>query len=475
MPLRTRFCHILNAPPALRKEPGGNLVTYLNKGSQYTLLVKDTAVSSADTAKRRLYCTSVQVAFDTEAQRERPLASWQLWNQTRGTDEGHLHQGKFLAIEFVNMVPSDNSNQSVSKVQVVHSDGFSLVWDADCGSPRECSLTFQLNFLSTDFSHVKGIHGLSMQLCCKTEEISPESLQCPTSNTSVNYCRIQVFRSHGAERKMSNDLTTAGKRIARLEQQLYLSKTLSKDDKTRRHRRKTSSSVAPKRERGLGSIHEDVLRSRIHNIQKSCSSTATHSLLDLQSEQQRHCDWFPSLRDRTNQDLTPELGRAKGTVSTPYDNRIASTSQQGIEIQNMVASSPHSPPTGIDKSWHNTLPPINPMIRTIAINVARFYVRPLDTDTYAPIDLVSRSALELTAKVAIGVGVDPARVFRSIWLCDRGYSIIVDDDVVMNMKEGQGMRVAIKNIGPKYASGNPKDPVESQGRRDELCELVLEF
>lgn len=475
MLLRTRFCHILNAPPALRKEPGENLVTYLNKGSQYSLLVKDTAVSSADTANNRLYCTSVQVAFDTEAQRERSLASWQLWNQTRGANEGHLIHGRFLAIELINSAPSDKSDQIIPKAQVVHSDGFSVVWGADRGSRRECSIKFQLNFLSTDFSHVKGIHGASMQLCCKTEELTTDSFQCPTPDTSVNYCRIQVFRSHGAERKMSNDLATARKRITKLEQQLSLYKTLSKDNKIGRERRKSSSSAEPRRGRGLRSIPEDVLRSRIEKMKSNVISTVAHSLLDLQGEKQPHCDWYPSKRDRAHQDLSPEMGRAEGTVSTLDDNRISSISQQGVQMENAVASSSHLTPPRIDEAWHTASLPVNPKPRPGSTKVANFYVRPIDNDTYAPIYLLSRTASELTGQVGVAVGVDPGRVFRSIWLCDRGFRIIVDDDVVLNMKEGQGMRVAVNSIKTKTVSGNALDHSGCRNGMEELCELVLEF
>lgn len=463
----------------MRKELAGNLVTYLNKGAQYSILVKDTAGSPVDTANNRLYCTSVQIAFDTEAQRKRPLASWQLWNQTRGADEDHVIHGRFQAIESVNSLPSENPDQNIPKVQVVHSDGFSLVWGADCGSPREYSFKFQLNFLSTDFSHVKGIHGASMQLCCKTEEISPKSLQCPARDTLVSYCRVQVFRSHGAERKMSNDLTTAGKRIARLEQQLLLIKKLSREDEVRRHRRKISSSAVPRRGRGLGSIKEGVLRLRIEDMKRNCSSPAAHSLLDMQGEKQQQCDWYPSKPDSTHQDLTldltPEQGRAEGTFSAMNDSRITSMVQQGMQIQFAVASSPHSPPPRIDEAWHPALPPVNPTTRPEPTSVANFYVRTIDNETYAPISLVSRTASELTARVAIAVGIAPARVTRSIWLCDRGFDIIVNDGVVVNMKEGQGMRVAVHNIETNLDSGNPRDHVGFRDRMEALCELVLEF
>jgi len=204
-------------------------------------------------------------------------------------------------------------------------------------------------------------------------------------------------------------------------------------------------------------------------------STVAHSLLDLQGEKQPHCDWYPSKRDRAHQDLSPEMGRAEGTVSTLDDNRISSISQQGVQMENAVASSSHLTPPRIDEAWHTASLPVNPKPRPGSTKVANFYVRPIDNDTYTPIYLLSRTASELTGQVGVAVGVDPGRVFRSIWLCDRGFRIIVDDDVVLNMKEGQGMRVAVNSIKTKTVSGNALDHSGCRNGMEELCELVLEF
>lgn len=464
---------MLEAPPALRKQSEQSLVTYLNKGSRYSLLVEDTAASASNSPTNRLYCTSIQVAFDTEDRRERPLASWQLWDQSRGADEGHLFNGRFQAIEFVDSIPTDGPVQNISKVQVVHSDGFSLVWGADCDSLKECSIKFQLNFLSTDFSHVKGIHGVSMQLCCKTEEISTNSIQSPIDDNAISYCRIQVFRSHGAERKMSNDLATVGKRITRLKQQLSRSEVKSKEKSNRKHKRKPSSVDVPKRIRALGSVQEDVLRSRIQSLESSCISTTSHSLLDQQGEKQQHCDWYPS-KHRPQQGSSHCPGTAGGTGSTADYNGFSSIScLESMKSEN-AAPSPHPFSQRIEESWHATSSPIVPTPQDGTSDVVCFHVRPMNNEAYTPIYLASHTAHELTAQVAAALGVNPTKVFRSIWLCDKGFKIIVDDDVVLSMKKGQGMRVAVNNIGSKFGR-NPRELVGSQNGVEELCELVLEF
>lgn len=131
--------------------------TYLNKGSRYSILVEDT--SRAGSIADKVYRTSVQVVFDTEQQRQQPLAYWQLWEQNRDDDEVRSVEGKSQAIEYVAPHESDHQDH-VAILQVVHSDGFSLMWSADNNNnTRQFPVGIRLNFRSTDFSHCKGVIG----------------------------------------------------------------------------------------------------------------------------------------------------------------------------------------------------------------------------------------------------------------------------------------------------------------------------
>jgi hypothetical protein len=58
----------------------------------------------------------------------------------------------------------------------------------------------RFHFLSTDFSHTKGVKGVPIKLCAKTETIGlgPSEISC---------CKVKLFREHGAERKMFNDVS----------------------------------------------------------------------------------------------------------------------------------------------------------------------------------------------------------------------------------------------------------------------------
>ena len=437
----SRFLHKLDVPPALPKSPEETAVTYLNKGSQYSLLVEDTSATNSNSG-RTLYCTSVQVAFDTESRRQKPVASWQLWDQSRGADEGHLFNGRFQAIEFVKSNNHESTNH-MSNAQVVHSDGFSLVWSADSSIPRQCSIKFQLNFLSTDFSLVKGVHGATMQLCSKTEEICSNSLRFPSMRSEISFCRIKIFRSHGAERKTANDTETAAKRIAKLKQKLQLSKQQShrKDTNHGNHIKDqpANSSDPSKRIRGLGKAQEDVLRVKLNNLQKLCTMTQKFSILDQRSEQQQHCDWYP--RQRQN--------RQKETSAIQSSSSIPTTPILTVQSYGLTTPSPYSTEFTPSLISDNSQTPQRSTSRSITedLRVACFYVQPTNTDRYSPIYLFERTALELTQKLATALSIDATTVVRTVWLCDKGFKIMVDDDVVVNMKEGQGIRVAVNVIG----------------------------
>ena len=433
----TRFSHKLEAPPALQRESGENPTTYLNKGAPYSLSVEDTACVASESGTV-LYCTTIQVAFDSVSQREQPLASWRLWNQSRGRDQGRLFDGRFQAVEYLSSHNPENPNY-MSNIQVVHSDGCSLLWSADRNRPKTCSIKFQLNFLSTDFSHAKGIHGATMRFCAKTEEVSPDSLRFPVSDHNISYCRIQVFRSHGAERKTVNDAASISKRIAKLKQKLQSAEDFSNEEGGSQGKRKkiTTSGNAPKRARRGGKDQEDAMRSEVKDLQGLCTVGQGYSDLGQHGERQQHCDWYP---------------RSEPDVHHP-----------GRKVPISPAHSPGQ--TNCDMLQHPTAtavalrPEVKKTSRRQNASIACFYARSVESESecYRPIYLSERTADELMGNVAAFVSADATKIIRFIWLCDKGLKILIDDDVVQNMKEGQGMQVTTTEV------------------RDDLLEMELEF
>ena len=438
---KTRFLHKLEAPPALQRGSGENPITYLNKGAPYALSVEDTT-SVASKSDAVLYCTTIQVAFDSESQRERPLMSWQLWNQSRGGDQGRLFNGRFQAVEFLSSHNPENPNH-MSNIQVVHSDGCSLLWSADRNLPKHCSIKFQLNFLSTDFSHAKGIHGATMRFCARTEEVSPDSLRFPAVDPNISYCRIQVFRSHGAERKTVNDAASVSKRIVKLKQKLPSTENFPNEKGVNQGKKEkqitsTTSENARKRPRRLGKDQEDAIRAELKCLQSICTVIQGYSDLGQHGEKQQHCDWYPRSNSGTQRSSARELTMSPGHSSA---QPICDTLQHPkVEVAALRSGDEEKP-------------------RRPNASVACFYVRSVESESecYRPIYLAERTANELMRNVAAFVSADATKIVRFIWLCDKGLKIIIDDDVVQNMKEGQGMQVAMTKV------------------QDELCEMELEF
>jgi hypothetical protein len=85
----------------------------------------------------------------------------------------------------------------------------------------ECLIPLRFNFLSTDFSRLKGVKGVPVRLCTKTELLRLEGVKRTTEHDSeMCYCAIKLFRDHGAERKLSNDVAHIKKKIEKLNQQI---------------------------------------------------------------------------------------------------------------------------------------------------------------------------------------------------------------------------------------------------------------
>ena len=265
-------------------------VTYLNRGSCYALSIQDT-LDGTPYCGRGIYCTTVQVLFDSEEQRHNPAKYWLLWDQSRGSDKSHVVEGRFQAIKYVECLSQDQ-RKPLATLSAVHSDGFSLTWSQDNPDLRNCLIKFQMNFLSTDFSHAKGSNGAVMRLCCRTEEVSSSSLLSPLVDRRMMFCKIKLFRSHGAERKMVNDIANVEHRIQRIERQIARSsprKSLRADSNAKENGENLPRKVKRKRV-----YCPDGLQSRIQALRDSLTSNKKFSILDQLGSQQENFDWYPT-------------------------------------------------------------------------------------------------------------------------------------------------------------------------------------
>lgn len=308
---RFRYHVTLNAPTAMIKHADEIPVTYLNKGQAYTLNVVDTNFQQG--APGTKYRTFVRVSFEDEQQRQKPAACWQLWKEGRGTNEAHQRGGRLQAVEYVDAGQLGGSEEP-GKVKVdlecASFDGFCVTWSPVAGA-AECPISVRFNFLSTDFSHSKGVKGIPVRLCAKTELVDEASNLKHTHplEGEVCYCKVKLFRDHGAERKLSNDVAHVKKTIDKLNQQIAQIESGMRDS----GKRKRSGSMAkgidtrpgkvPKHRRtwsmtsgasanGRGSAEDD-MHVKLLTLQDMFTSTRPASVLYLRGEDEDDPDVYP--------------------------------------------------------------------------------------------------------------------------------------------------------------------------------------
>ena len=314
-----------------------------------------------------------------------------------------------------------------------------------------------------------------MQLCSKTEEISTNPLGFPSTDPEISYCRVQLFRSHGAERKMANDIANAENRMKRLGKQLYHSQARAVLESKKLGKHTTNHPEVFAKPIRLRKVREEGLRSRINSLQRIYRPTQPYTFLDRPGQKQQHCDWDPKLGELLHQEASvfsttmslSDHGSASMPIILRHKDPISSSDPIGHTSPPLTDGSRQETPT-----LTGPLAIRNKSVKREDIRVTCFNIRSIENDRYAPIYLLERTACELTRMIAAAMSIDPARVLRLVWLCDKGLKIIVDDDVVLNMKEFQGMRITVNNVGAKIHSetrGEVKNDVQK------LLELELEF
>lgn len=380
--LRFRFHCTLNAPTAMTKHADEIPITYLNKGQAYTLNVFDTTAARQPHNSSVRYRTFVRVSFEDEQQRQRPAGCWQLWKEGRGTNEAHQRGGRLQAVEFVDssqVSSGDNPNKPYVELESASYDGFCVNWKPSPAAP-ECPISVRFNFLSTDFSHSKGVKGIPVRLCAKTEAIEENSPPAK-SEPEVCYCKVKLFRDHGAERKLSNDVAHVKKNIDKLNQQIAQiesgmrdlgkrkrSGSISKGSldqrpgKVTKHRR-TWSMASQGSTAGRPSAEDD-LHTKLMTLQDMFSSTRPASVLYLRGAEQDDPDLHPvslpgepeplqrtASVDGTNWDRQSVTGTTSSAVSpSPSHNSLVGSRRDS----NMQQPTPFGGPSRVNSSeWRN--------------------------------------------------------------------------------------------------------------------------
>jgi hypothetical protein len=160
--------------------------------------------------------------------------------------EAHHRGGKLQAVEYVPATQGQSIHRpSNVEVQSESFDGFCINWTPNYNSHDrsfDCEVSVKFNFLSTDFSHSKGVKGIPIRLCAKTEVVNP--MGGANMASEVSYCLVKLFRDHGAERKISNDEQHIKKNIAKLDAQLGQSQSADAVNSNGKRRRSDAASAA---------------------------------------------------------------------------------------------------------------------------------------------------------------------------------------------------------------------------------------
>ncbi|EFR04866.1 hypothetical protein MGYG_07869 [Nannizzia gypsea CBS 118893] len=307
-----RFHSTLHAATAMVQGPDDIPITYLNKGQIYTLTVSDAGGMELGSYPTK-YRTTVRITFEDEKQRSKPASYWKLWQEGRGANRAYQSESTLLAVEYVPHNQGEDLQPRYRQVQLEHNslDGFSVIWTPHkINNRRDCAIYVRFNFVSTSFSYSKGVKGVPLRLCAKTEAISPShEIPGAPSYSEISYCKVKLFRDHGAERKLSNDLIHVKKLIQQVKEQISEA-TMGTSNTGKRKRCNGSALIngnesTPKTRRcskipwsygqdiAMKGPFEDDLRVELKRLTDKTMSRREVSILNLKGEPQDDLDLFP--------------------------------------------------------------------------------------------------------------------------------------------------------------------------------------
>jgi hypothetical protein len=332
-------------------------VTYLNKGQAYSVSIVDTAPTLPISPGTR-YRTFIRISFEDEQQRQRPATCWQLWKEGRGTNEAHQRGGKLQAVEYVEATQPTESDNKRTRIELdtASFDGFSVIWTPGVSGMAECNIAVRFNFLSTDFSHSKGVKGIPVRLCAKTQTMSNGSPHSTPDSAEVAFCKVKLFRDHGAERKLSNDVAHVKKTIDKLKQQIAQAETGIKDFNKRKRSGSISTKVQPSQRPGKVQKHkrtwsmssassaggrapiEEDLHLKLQTMQDMFTSTRPVSVLYLRGAEEDDPDLHPVALPGEPLDLT----KVDSRESVAWQQRSSGRSSSTTGTSSLVSPSPSS-------------------------------------------------------------------------------------------------------------------------------------
>ncbi|KAM5354937.1 hypothetical protein ACJ41O_001583 [Fusarium nematophilum] len=389
-------------------------------------------------------------------------------------------------------------------------DGFSIIWTPGINGPPAVNIAVRFNVLSTDFSHSKGVKGMPVRLCAKTNLIPCGTSQPGAdSNPEICFCKVKLFRDHGAERKLSNDVAHVKKTIEKLEQQIAQAESGLKNfgkpkrssgvakvgdaqrrNRMQKHKRTWSVSSVSSTDGGnsaRASMEED-LQFQLQTLQDMCTSTRPVSVLCLRGEELDDPDLHPVPLPR---DASP-LTRSEGCDEPNWQARSGRRSVTGFMISPSPSSLllvPLSFDTGPAVQWQGfdslgagdaprkgSEAPIR-ISKTDNDGILSGWIEALGVDpSYRPppekgpkpvaclsilrhsqetagkpeyhraIYLLQRTLKDLNDRIAAKWGLDPSKILRTIHSIHGGLEVEMDDDIVRELRDGQDMALEIEEV-----------------------------
>ncbi|KAI1280192.1 CP2 transcription factor-domain-containing protein [Xylaria sp. FL0933] len=504
-----RFHCTLNAPTAMIKHADEIPVTYLNKGQAYSLSVIDTN-ATVPAVPGTKYRTFIRISFEDEQQRQKPGVCWSLWKEGRGTNEAHQRGGKLQAVEYVEAGQPAEGDDKRTRIELESSsfDGFCVTWTPGVNGAAECNIAVRFNFLSTDFSHSKGVKGIPVRLCAKTSVVSTAESPPPEDPVfEICYCKVKLFRDHGAERKLANDVAHVKKTIDKLKQQILQAESGGKDfgkrkrggahakahdhqrpGKAPKHKRTWSMSSASSADGGSGgnarSSLEDDLNFKLQTLQDMFGSTRVVSILYLRGDEADDPDLHPVSLSGESVDLSrvdskeSAAWRVRSARNSVAESSLVSPSPSSLSLQSQATGAAQwierhtsgdarqlsDQPTKVAiktdddgnlSNWIEALgvdPSYKPPTEKPVKSIACFYIvkkQSINSDRrelHRAVYLTERSISNFISRVAAKWSLDPARVTRAVRVLGGGLEVQMDDDVIRELSEGQDMVLEVAEV-----------------------------
>ncbi|PGG95256.1 hypothetical protein GX51_08298 [Blastomyces parvus] len=178
-----------------------------------------------------------------------------------------------------------------------------------------------------DYHHSKGVKGISVRLCAKTEVISTGHGDPPLEDRpEVCYCKVKLFRDYGAERKLSNDVAHVKKLIDKLKQLISQSDRRKRSGsfvkgKITKHKRAWSGESS--NASGKSTLEED-LQNMLRIFEDMFSSTRPFNALNLKGDAHDDPDLFPVHLGITDEGFSHTIGwESRNNVASSFQHVLS--------------------------------------------------------------------------------------------------------------------------------------------------------